>query len=142
MIFKSYDSAKLSHPLADESENYWSYIELTINSLWFVVKISSLDDENPNNSTLFLSSTIQLADLSARTDIEIAEVHVVSPPHKNKEKTWKMSQVSKVLKGIKKGKEFDAHVFKYVFTDGNELVDTNFFNKVPKSTVFETIYSS
>lgn len=142
MIFKSYDSAKLSHPLAEESENHWSYIELTINSLWFIVKISNLDDENPNNSTLLLSSTIQLADLGARKDIEIAEVHVVSPPHKNKEKTWKMSQVTKVLKGIKQDKELDAHIIKYVFTDGNELIESNRLSKSFKSTVFETIYSA
>lgn len=142
MLFKSYDSAKLSHPLAEESENYWSYIELTINSLWFVVQVSSVDNKSSDHSTLFLSSKIQLADLTRRKDIEIDEVHVVSPPHNNKENTWKMSQVSKVLKGIKSDEELDAHIFKYVFTDGNELIDSNRISKSHKSTVFETIYSS
>lgn len=142
MMFKTYESASVFNPLADVSEKYWSYIELTVNHPWFLVKILIQDDEYPSNSTLFLNTTDQLLDLDMRNDLKIAEVHVVSPPHKNKEKTWKMHQVAKILKGSQRYKDFDAPVFKYVFTDGNELVDSQLSRKVAKNTVFITLYSS
>lgn len=141
MLFKTYAAGNVSVPMEEENEKYWSYIELSVNHSLFLVKLLITEGEESCFSTFFLTWPEQFLQLQARADTKIHEVHLITPPHLNKEEIWRMQLISKIHKASQKYKGSEEQIFKYEFDNGSFIVDSKFVGKVSKSLQFETLFS-
>ncbi len=144
-MFETNSAAALYNHFTSEDVSYWSYIGLATNNHWFLVKISSnkTEDGFSYSPTMLLTLEKQLEELANRDDLKIVEAHIVTPSHMLKnQKTWAMYKLSKVLKGTHQKKNMKSPIFKFELSNGEELIENLWGEKLPKGINFETIFEA
>lgn len=143
-MFETCDHAEIPIPkeLSLNGERLWHYVQLHIHFPWLYVEYAIDYEDYKSKSILFLTTNDQLQELVDRSDIEITQVHVVTPGYVNKTNVWQMDQLKKVMTAsITKGR-FREPVTIYLLCNGKELIYSPNGVTVVKPKNLKTVFSA
>jgi hypothetical protein len=123
-MFETYNQAEIPIPkeLSLNGERLWHYVQLHIHFPWLYVEYAIDHEDYKSKSILFLTTNDQLQELVDRSDIEITQVHVVTPGYVNKTSVWQMDQLKKVMTAsITKDRQREP-VTIYVLCNDQEII--------------------
>lgn len=98
-MFQTFNHARIIMPFSNPDESAWAYAELMINAHWFFADCQITEDEISITTSYLLSNPRQLTELSTNQNVCIKGLYVLSPPHMNSTKSWKMDQIAHVSTG-------------------------------------------
>ena len=94
----------LSGFISDQSESYWTTVELALHDSWFIVTFRQ-DWSPDSDGSINIGRTLMLSDLSRIEPLielrdgghlELESVQMVSPAHVNGTQDWNMERLSSV----------------------------------------------
>lgn len=141
-MFATVDSAEI--PLASlfcsNGDHLWSYAHIDLHTPWFYVEYQVSKGEISAKSMLLLSTVNQLIDCASRTDLQLTEVHLISPGYLNNTGSWQMNSLKEVMRASQIVSSIEAPVTIYRLRDGRELVYGK-INKRNKLRNLKTVFS-
>jgi len=95
-MIETLDSARLKSPLIAEGLNRWRFAYMQSNKHWFYVDYS-LQATASISEVIMLGTEEDLLLFNEDQDFIINRLYLVSPPHFNASKRWKMEEVISVF---------------------------------------------
>ena len=132
---------KMSSILYSQDEHFWNQIQINIQSHWFFLEYSINVNGTEYKTLLELSDDKQVIAISKMREVEITQIHIVSPGYLNKSGIWKMDQLKSIKKEISVDGNSDTPLVIYELMDGRLMADSHYdkknLNSVTTKTLFE-----
>lgn len=123
-MFATVESAEihLASPFSSDGSRFWSYAQIDLHAPWFYVEYTVSEGEISASSMLLLSTVDQLINCATRSDLQLTQVHLISPGYLNNTGSWQMNSLKEVIRATQIVSGIEAPITIYRLGDGRELV--------------------
>ncbi len=127
-MFSTFESGQITiPPIFDyQDEKWWSYVHVPLFTPYFhmVIEYDGEEEGDRVTKTLLYHDASQVVGTADEDGVDIVEVQVVLPDHKNNKGHWTMEQLAEIWVGLEPGIEHQQTARVYVLEDGKRIVDS------------------
>lgn len=123
-MFATVESAEihLASPFSSDGNRFWSYAQIDLHAPWFYVEYMVSESGISASSMLLLSTVDQLVNFSKRPDLQLTQVHLISPGYLNNTGSWQMNSLKEIIRATQIVNGIEVPITIYKLGDGRELV--------------------